>query len=82
MQLLQIIKEFSIGFVQGLNTDLWLEITTSQPHCIYYFGPFDTYGEAKAACPGYIEDLASEGSQGIEIALKRCQPEVLTVFDD
>lgn len=82
MQLLYILKELLIGFQQGLNTDVWVEVTTSDPHCIYYFGPFQNRREAQIACPGYIEDLKSEGNQGIEVIIKHCQPEVLTVFDE
>ncbi len=45
-------------------------------------GPFPTYDEAQAAYPGYIEDLDSEGDLGIFVVIKRCQPDVLTIFDE
>lgn len=75
-------KELIAGFVEELSTAWWAEITTTKPRCVYYFGPFQTYGETQAAYPGYIEDLDGEGAQGIVIDIKRCQPDVLTIFDE
>jgi hypothetical protein len=66
-------------FLQILNTPWWVEIITAQPKCTYYFGPFSNLAEAEAACPGYFEDLESEGSQVIEVIIKRCQPDKLTI---
>lgn len=82
MELFNIVKNLFIGFVEGLSTPWWVEITTEQPPCIYYFGPFQTSFEAKATCPGYIEDLKSEEAQGIEFIIKLCKPDVLTIFDE
>ena len=82
MKLLNIIKQLFIGFMQGLNMDWWTEITTAKPRCIYYFGPFQTSLEARAAYPGYIEDLDSEGAQGIVVVIKRCNPDVLTICEE
>lgn len=76
------VKELVTGFMQRLNTAWWAEITTTSPQCIYYFGPFQTNAEANAAYPGYIEDLDSEGAQGIVVVIKRCKPDVLTICDD
>jgi hypothetical protein len=56
----------------------WVEILTTQPPCLYYFGPFDSTEEAIFYQTGYIEDLLAEGSQGISIQVKQCQPEILT----
>ncbi len=56
----------------------WVEISTAQPPCLYYFGPFKTAQEAEANQPGYVEDLESEGAQGINSCIKQCQPEKLT----
>ena len=56
----------------------WVEITTTRPHCIYYFGPFDNFPEAYGHHGGYVEDLQEEGAQGIIINIKQCQPLVLT----
>lgn len=79
MKLLNIIKHLLIGFAQGLKTAVWVEVTTDAPLCVYYFGPFDTSNEAQVACPGYIEDLKSEGASGIKFLIKRCKPAVLTI---
>ncbi|ACB52554.1 hypothetical protein cce_3206 [Crocosphaera subtropica ATCC 51142] len=56
----------------------WVEITTTHPHCIYYFGPFDSFVEAYEHQGGYVEDLQEEGAKGIIIHIKQCQPLVLT----
>ena len=65
-----------------LSPDWWAKIITASPRCIYYFGPFQTYDEAQAAYPGYIDDLDSEGAQGIVVIIQRCKPDVLTVFEE
>jgi len=57
----------------------WLEVTTSDPHCTYYFGPFDQAAEAEAASAGYIQDLEEEGAQGISTHVKRCNPKAMTI---
>jgi hypothetical protein len=71
-----------IGTVQGLKSNYWAEITTTTPDCIYYFGPFKTFESAQAAYPGYVEDLRSEGAREIKVLVKRCLPDVLTIFDE
>lgn len=60
----------------------WIEITTAQPHCTYYFGPFQNPQEAESMRQGYIEDLQAEGAKEIQAIVKHCQPEQLTVFDE
>jgi Domain of unknown function (DUF1816) len=57
----------------------WVEVQTSMPQCIYYFGPFDHHDEAKALQEGYIQDLQQEGARGIIALVKQCQPDVLTI---
>ncbi|AFY87406.1 MAG: hypothetical protein CLLPBCKN_004514 [Chroococcidiopsis cubana SAG 39.79] len=79
MRLLDRIKQAFAGFRVVQETDWWVEIITTKPRCTYYFGPFSTHDEAKAAYPGYVEDLDSEGAQGITIVIKRCQPTELTI---
>lgn len=59
----------------------WLEIRTKIPPCTYYFGPFDSFKEAKVSRHGYIEDLIGEKAQGITVKLKRCQPQMLTISE-
>jgi hypothetical protein len=61
---------------------VWVEIVTDSPRCTYYFGPFLRTSEAEAAKAGYIEDLEAEGSKGINVTVKRCKPQILTVYDD
>lgn len=75
-------KELYTGFVQEPSTAWWAEITTIKPRCIYYFGPFQTDAEAQSAYSGYVDDLDSEGAQGIVVVIKRCKPDNLTVFDE
>lgn len=60
----------------------WIEITTSSPSCVYYFGPFQDFKEASQACPGYIEDLVNEGAEKIHIYIMRCCPVELTRYDE
>ncbi len=68
--------------MQGFNTPWWAEITTVKPHCVYYFGPFKNPAEAKAAYPGYVEDLTTEGAKEIVVVLKRCNPTELTICNE
>lgn len=60
----------------------WIEIKTNQPYCIYYFGPFDTIGQARRNRGGYIEDLVEEKAYGITAEIKQCSPNNLTIFED
>jgi Domain of unknown function (DUF1816) len=82
MKLLNILKEVAAGFMQAMSTPWWVEVTTSEPLCTYYFGPFNTPVEAKTAHSGYVEDLTQEGAQGIKVAIKRCNPQTLTICAD
>lgn len=60
----------------------WLEVITNKPHCIYYFGPFDSLPEAEIAQEGFIEDLTQEGAEGIETEIKLYSPSDLTIFQE
>lgn len=66
----------------GENSKLawWLQIITSQPYCVYYFGPFDSFQEAEQAKSGYIEDLNQEGAKGINAQIKLDNPGELTIY--
>lgn len=75
-------KEVLIKILQLLGLAFWVEIVTENPRCTYYFGPFVSDQEAHTAKGGYIEDLESEGAQGISVTVKRCKPTSLTIFDD
>lgn len=82
MNLIEIIKGLATGFLQGLSKAWWVEITTAEPQCIYYFGPFPSSRSAITAYPEYIEDLNGEGAKGVAVIVRRCQPEVLTIFEE
>jgi hypothetical protein len=56
----------------------WVEIVTSQPRCLYYFGPFESPEEAHINKVGYVEDLQAEQAEGITVYIKQCQPKTLT----
>ena len=60
------------------NQKWWIEIKTTVPQCIYYFGPFNSYQEAEFNQPGYIEDLLKERAIDITVKIKKCQPTNLT----
>lgn len=60
----------------------WIEIRTALPYCIYFFGPFDNFNQAKRERDGYIEDIVAEKAFGITVEIKRCQPNSLTIFEE
>jgi hypothetical protein len=76
------LNEMILALLERLRLAWWIEMTTANPSCIYYFGPFRTYEQAEAARFGYIEDLEQEGAQGISLAIKRGQPTDLTVENE
>ena len=80
--LLKKVKQLFIDFLQELSSPWWAEISTINPKCIYYFGPFETSSEVKNAYPGYVNDLDSEGAQGVVVIIKRCKPDILTIFNE
>mgnify|MGYP000031660064 CR=1 FL=1 len=75
-------KEFLISLLNFFGLAWWVEVKTSAPRCIYYFGPFLTASEAQAAKAGYVEDIENEGAEGLGVAIYRCKPINLTVADD
>ena len=57
-----------------------IRMLTDSPHCLYYFGPFDSKAEATQARSGYIEDLEQEGAHLYRVAIaRRSTPTQLTV---
>lgn len=78
----QDIKEILTNFFQSLGWAWWIEISTQNPRCTYYFGPFLSTKEARTAINGYLEDLEQEGATGIKVAVKRCKPADLTIAED
>ncbi|MBW4514085.1 MAG: DUF1816 domain-containing protein [Timaviella obliquedivisa GSE-PSE-MK23-08B] len=75
-------NEIWISILESVGLAWWVEVVTSTPACTYYFGPFPNAQEAKSAKPGYIFDLEEEGAQGFQVAIKRCKPSRLTIFDE
>ena len=57
----------------------WIEILTSNPDYIYYFGAFESYWEAEWLKSGYIEDLKEEEAEIINTEITQCQPKQLTI---
>jgi Domain of unknown function (DUF1816) len=76
------IGEIWTNTLDFLGQAWWVEVSTTQPKCTYYFGPFVDAKEAEKAISGYIEDLESESAQGIQVQIKRCKPERLTIDHD
>jgi hypothetical protein len=72
-------KEIWTNILQTLGLAWWVEVRTEVPRCTYYFGPFVSFGEAASTKGGYIEDLEQEAAQGIQVVIKRCKPQKLTV---
>lgn len=75
-------QEGLVNAFNGLGLAWWVEVVTQNPNCTYYFGPFVSSVEANLASKGYIEDLETEGAQGIIVNIKRCKPTVLTIAED
>jgi Domain of unknown function (DUF1816) len=75
-------NEIWISILESVGLAWWVEVVTSVPACTYYFGPFSSAQEAKSAKPGYVLDLEEEGAQGFQVAIKRCKPSRLTIFDE
>lgn len=74
-------KNFFLNLPQLGKGNWWVEVITTQPYCIYYFGPFANAREAKRQQPGYIQDLAEEGIGDIQTVVKQCHPTQLTIFE-
>ena len=70
------------SIIETFSSPYWVEISTKQPSCIYYFGPFDDSSEAKEMQQGYVEDLAAEKAQDIKVKIKRCLPRELTITEE
>lgn len=75
-------KEVLIKILHLLGLAFWVEIVTDNPRCTYYFGPFLSEQEARAAQGGYIEDLENEAAKVVSLNIKRCKPTNLTIFDE
>ncbi|MEL6551897.1 MAG: DUF1816 domain-containing protein [Cyanobacteria bacterium J06621_11] len=76
-------KNFLSGLFNFFSSQWWVKITTSEPNCVYYFGPFDNESEAIQAKPGYVEDLEQEGALQIQTSLQNSsEPKELTIEFD
>ena len=73
-------KNFFSNLFDFFSTSWWIKITTAEPNCIYYFGPFESEKEATQHQAGFIEDLQQENAQQITASIQRSSaPEQLTV---
>jgi hypothetical protein len=77
-----LLEDIALNFLTKAGLAWWVEVATDQPSCTYYFGPFGTSADAKAASSGYVEDLMLENAQGIRTAIERSNPKELTVCDE
>lgn len=59
---------------QPCNRNWWLKITTANPFCVYYFGPFPNEKDAKGNVSGYREDLESEQAQIVQVVINQTVP--------
>lgn len=75
-------NELWLSALEYLGLAWWIEVATEAPNCTYYFGPYGSAGEAKAAQAGFVQDLEQEGARSIRAKVKRCKPAQLTVFDE
>jgi len=75
-------KEVSTALLNFIGRAWWVEVSTDHPKCTYFFGPFADEDSARLAQPGYLEDLEKEAAQNIQVSIKRCKPEKLTVYDE
>lgn len=75
-------KELLTQILNFLGLACWINLTTENPRCTYYFGPFLTKKEARENQQGYIDDLLEEGAKEIKISMRRFKPTELTIFDD
>lgn len=75
-------NELLTNILSAIGFAWWVEITTDDPRCVYYFGPFPSQKVAQAYQGGYVEDLQQEGALNIVVKVKRCKPTNLTIYDE
>jgi Domain of unknown function (DUF1816) len=77
------LAEIWTDFLNFWGQAWWVEVLTTKPKCIYYFGPFPDRQQANLAISGYLEDLESESAQVIHLKVEQCKPKRLTIdFED
>jgi hypothetical protein len=59
---------------QPYSRHWWLKITTINPFCVYYFGPFVNEKAARSHLPGYQADLEQEQAKITQILLNQMMP--------
>ena len=57
----------------ALKIDWWLEIESTIPECICYFGPFSSKKEAEISQYKYVKNLIEAKHHGIRVKLE-CSP--------
>ncbi|ANV84545.1 hypothetical protein AWQ21_09205 [Picosynechococcus sp. PCC 7003] len=68
---------------QPYNRDWWLKVTTMNPFCVYYFGPFSSEKIARCHLAGYQEDLEREQAKITQVVLNQTMPPAqLTICPD
>ncbi len=73
-------KNFFSSLFSFFSPPWWVKITTAEPVCTYYFGPFSSEAEANKSKPGYVEDLEGEGAQNIQVSFQQSsEPKELTI---
>ncbi len=76
-------KNFFSGLLNFFSNPWWVKVTTAEPNCVYYFGPFDNEAEAVQAEHGFVEDLQGEGALQIQTSLQNIPaPKELTIEID
>ena len=61
------------------KSDQWIRILKNKPGCMYYFGAFNSYSEAKTSKNGYIQDLKKKGAEIVNYKIEQGKPEQLTM---
>ncbi|MBE9170879.1 DUF1816 domain-containing protein [Pleurocapsales cyanobacterium LEGE 06147] len=79
---MKIVSLFDLLTFKKYQSPWWIQINTSIPKCIYFFGPFDNAREAKFFQDGYVEDLLQEKALGITVEIKKMKPKNLTIFEE
>ena len=64
---------------QGYEEAWWLRVTTKEPCCEYYFGPFSQRCDVAIRRGGFIKDLYDEGATQIETEILWYRPTELTI---
>ncbi len=65
------------GAIRSLGNTLgiawWARVDTNNPEGTYWFGPFLTKRSLIGKLPLFIDDLTTEGTEGIDHSFVRCR---------